>query len=75
MDRWLYVGHFVSVVVGRLLLLNWSESVNVGESQWFGRSRSVSVSAAIGPFFESVVDQSLWVALSVLVDRFHLICK
>lgn len=73
MDRWLYVGHFVSVAVGRLLLLNWSESVNVGESQWFGRSRSVSVS--VGPLFESVVDQSLWVALSVLVGRFHLIGK
>lgn len=33
------------------------------------------VAAAVGPFFESVVDQSLWVALSVSVGRFHLICK
>lgn len=45
---------------------------------WFGRYRSVSVgsvAAAIGPFWDSNVTQSLWVSIFVLVGRLHLMCK
>lgn len=68
--RSLCVGRFLSVAVGRLLLLNWSKWVNVGESLWFGRPRCCCGSVAAGGW--SFFLRALWISPYGLLFLYRL---
>ena len=69
--RSLCVGRFVSVAVGRLLLLNCSRSVNVGESQWFGRSRSIALGQSLRRLVLFL--RALWISRCGLLFLYRLV--